>query len=146
MKFHEIQIPAGSRKKSKRVGRGPGSGLGKTCGRGTKGQNSRSGSGTALGFEGGQMPLKRRLPKRGFTNKFKKKFALVNVQDLERFDDNATIDPSMILKVGLIKKLYDGVKILGKGKLTKPLTVRAHRISGQAKEKIEKAGGQTEAL
>ena len=146
MKFHEIQIPAGSRKKSKRVGRGPGSGRGKTCGRGTKGQNSRSGSGTTLGFEGGQMPLKRRLPKRGFTNKFKKKFALVNVQDLERFDDNAIIDPSMVLKAGLIKKLYDGVKILGKGKLTKPLTVRAHRISGQAKEKIEKAGGQTETL
>jgi len=146
MKLHEAQIPIGSRRKPKRVGRGPGSGLGKTCGRGTKGQNARSGGGRTVGFEGGQMPLKRRLPKRGFTNKFKKKFALVNVQDLERFEGGTTVDPSTMFKARLFKKLYDGVKILGKGKLTKPLTIRAHRVSGQAKEKIEKAGGKAEIL
>ncbi|MCD6353497.1 MAG: 50S ribosomal protein L15, partial [Proteobacteria bacterium] len=103
-------------------------------------------SGTALGFEGGQMPLKRRLPKRGFTNIFKKKFALINVQNLERFEDSTIIDPSFMIKEGLIKKLYDGVKILGTGNLTKLLTVKAHHISGQAKEKIEKAGGNIEII
>jgi len=137
MKLHEVSAPAGARKKSKRVGRGPGSGLGKTSGRGHKGQNS---------FEGGQMPLKRRLPKRGFTNIFKKTFALINVQDLERFEEHTVIDPAMMLEVGLINKVYDGVKVLGKGTLTKPLTVRTHRISGQAREKIEKAGGKAEII
>lgn len=146
MKLHEIQIPAGSRKKPKRIGRGEGSGQGRTAGKGNKGQNARSGGGKRGGFEGGQMPLKRRLPKRGFTNKFKKKFALVNVQDLERLSDNAIIDPETMLKEGLIKKLYDGVKVLGKGNLTKPLTVRAHRISSQAQEKITRVGGKTEVL
>ena len=146
MKLYELQSPAGSKKNPRRVGRGPGSGLGKTCGRGSKGQNSRSGSGKTLGFEGGQMPLKRRLPKRGFTNIFKKKFALVNVQHLEKFEDSTIIDPSLMIKEGLIKKLYDGVKVLGTGKLTKSLTVKAHRISGQAKEKIEKAGGRIEII
>ena len=146
MKLHEISAPAGARKKSKRVGRGPGSGLGKTSGRGHKGQNSRSGGGRTVGFEGGQMPLKRRLPKRGFTNIFKKTFALINVQDLERFEENTVIDPAMMLEVGLINKVYDGVKVLGKGTLTKPLTVRTHRISGQAREKIEKAGGKAEII
>lgn len=146
MKLHEISVPAGARKKAKRVGRGPGSGLGKTSGRGSKGQNSRSGGGRTVGFEGGQMPLKRRLPKRGFTNIFKKTFALVNVQDLERFEDNAVIDPAMMLEKGLINKVYDGVKVLGKGTLTKQLTVRTHRMSAQAKEKIEKAGGKAEII
>jgi len=146
MKLHEVSAPAGARKKSKRVGRGPGSGLGKTSGRGHKGQNSRSGGGRTVGFEGGQMPLKRRLPKRGFTNIFKKTFALINVQDLERFEENTVIDPAMMLEVGLINKVYDGVKVLGKGTLTKPLTVRTHRISGQAREKIEKAGGKAEII
>ncbi len=146
MKLHEVSAPAGARKKSKRVGRGPGSGLGKTSGRGHKGQNSRSGGGPTVGFEGGQMPLKRRLPKRGFTNIFKKTFALINVQDLERFEENTVIDPAMMLEVGLINKVYDGVKVLGKGTLTKPLTVRTHRISGHAREKIEKAGGKAEII
>jgi len=146
MKLHEVSAPAGARKKSKRVGRGPGSGLGKTSGRGHKGQNSRSGGGRTVGFEGGQMPLKRRLPKRGFTNIFKKTFALINVQDLERFEEHTVIDPAMMLEVGLINKVYDGVKVLGKGTLTKPLTVRTHRISGQAREKIEKAGGKAEII
>jgi len=146
MKLHEISAPAGARKKSKRVGRGPGSGLGKTSGRGNKGQNARSGGGRTVGFEGGQMPLKRRLPKRGFTNKFKKTFALINVQDFERFEEHTVIDPAVMLEAGLIKKVYDGVKVLGKGTLTKSFTVRTHRISGQAKEKIEKAGGTTEII
>ena len=146
MKLHEVSAPAGARKKSKRVGRGPGSGLGKTSGRGHKGQNSRSGGGRTVGFEGGQMPLKRRLPKRGFTNIFKKTFALINVQDLEKFEENTVIDPAMMLEVGLINKVYDGVKVLGKGTLTKPLTVRTHRISGHAREKIEKAGGKAEII
>jgi large subunit ribosomal protein L15 len=146
MKLHEISAPAGARKKSKRVGRGPGSGLGKTSGRGHKGQNSRSGGGRTVGFEGGQMPLKRRLPKRGFTNIFKKTFALINVQDLERFEENTVIDPAMMLEVGLINKVYDGVKVLGKGTLTKPFTVKTHRMSGQAREKIEKAGGKAEII
>jgi len=146
MKLHEISAPAGARKKSKRVGRGPGSGLGKTSGRGHKGQNSRSGGGRTVGFEGGQMPLKRRLPKRGFTNIFKKTFALINVQDLERFEENTVIDPAMMLKVGLINKVYDGVKVLGKGTLTKPPTVKTHRMSGQAREKIEKVGGKAEII
>jgi len=146
MKLHDISAPAGARKKTKRVGRGPGSGLGKTSGRGTKGQNARSGGGRTVGFEGGQMPLKRRLPKRGFTNKFKKTFAVINVKDLERFDAHAVIDPAVMLEVGLINKVYDGVKVLGKGALTKPFTVKTHRISGQAREKIEKAGGKAEII
>ena len=146
MKLHELKFPPGSHKKSKRVGRGPGSGLGKTCGRGTKGQNARSGKGPTLGFEGGQMPLKRRLPKRGFINRFKKRFALVNLKDLERFESGAIVDISMMIKEGLIKKIYDGVKVLGKGEITKPLTIITHRISRQAKEKIEKVGGKVEIL
>ena len=146
MKLNELKYPAGSKKNSKRVGRGSGSGWGKTCGKGNKGQNSRSGSGKTLGFEGGQMPLKRRLPKRGFTNIFKKKYSLINVQNLEKFENSTIIDPALMLKEGLIKKIYDGVKILGTGNLTKSLTVKAHHISGQAKEKIEKAGGNIEII
>ena len=146
MKLHEIQIPEGSRTKRKRVGRGESSGWGRTSGRGNKGQGSRAGGKKTKGFEGGQMPLKRRLPKRGFNNPFKKKFALLNVKDLERFEGNAVIDPETLLKQGLIKKLYDGVKILGKGELTKPLTVKVNHISAQAKAKIEKAGGKIEVF
>jgi large subunit ribosomal protein L15 len=146
MKLHELHNPAGARKKRKRVGRGPGSGWGKTSGRGSKGQNSRAGGKTAVGFEGGQMPLKRRLPKRGFTNIFKKQYALVNVRDLERFESNSTVDPVALVKAGLIKKLYDGVKVLGEGTLTKALTVKAHHMSKQAREKIEGAGGKAELI
>ena len=146
MKLHEIHIPTGSRRKPKRVGRGESSGYGKTAGRGAKGQNARSGGGKSSGFEGGQMPLKRRLPKRGFNNPFKKNFAFVNVQDLERFNHNALVDPETMLKQGLIKKLLDGVKVLGKGEITKPLILKAHRISNKAKEKIERVGGKVEVL
>ena len=146
MKLHEIKIPVGAQKKPKRIGRGESSGYGKTAGKGAKGQNARSGGGKGGGFEGGQMPLKRRLPKRGFYNPFKKNFALVNVKDLERFNNNSVVDPAMMVKEGLIKKILDGVKVLGKGEITKPLTIRAHRISGHAKEKIERAGGKVEVL
>jgi len=146
MKLHELRNPAGARKDGKRVGRGPGSGWGKTSGKGMKGQNSRSGGNTTVGFEGGQMPLKRRLPKRGFTNIFKKRYALVNVRDLERFESSTTVDPATLVKAGLVRKLYDGVKILGQGSLTKPLMVKAHQISRQAKEKIEGAGGKAELI
>ena len=146
MQLNTLKPAVGATKDRKRIGRGPGSGHGKTSGRGAKGYNARSGGGKALGFEGGQMPLKRRLPKRGFTNKFKKQFALINVQDFERFGDNTIVDPAMMIQAGLVKKLYDGVKVLGKGELSKPLTVKAHRMSGSAKEKIEKAGGQVELI
>ncbi len=138
--------PPGSRKKNKRVGRGPGSGLGKTSGRGQKGQKSRSGSGGKRGFEGGQMPIQRRMPKRGFTNPFSKDIAIVNVEQLDTFDDGTVIDVAELIKAGFVKKLGDGVKILGKGELKKKLTVKAHAISGGAKEKIEKAGGSVEII
>ena len=138
--------PKGSRKKSKRVGRGPGSGLGKTSGKGQKGQRSRSGAGVGRGFEGGQMPAQRRLPKRGFTNLFKKNIAIVNVSRLESFEDGAIVDPAALLANGILKKVGDGVKILGKGELSKKLTVRAHAISPGALTKIEKAGGVFEEI
>ncbi|MCP4675227.1 MAG: 50S ribosomal protein L15 [Deltaproteobacteria bacterium] len=138
--------PPGARKKGKRVGRGPGSGLGKTCGAGQKGQNSRSGGGAGRGFEGGQMPAQRRMPKRGFTNPFRKTFSVVNVETLERFEDGAVVDPEMLLSSGVVKKMKDGVKILGKGELKKKLNVRAHAASSSAREKIEKAGGTFEEI
>lgn len=146
MKLHELHSPPGSHKSRKRVGRGPGSGQGGTAGRGNKGQKARSGGNTGTGFEGGQMPLQRRLPKRGFTNQFKKRFALVNIQSLERFEANAVVDPAILLTRRVIKRLYDGVKVLGKGTLTKSLTVKAHRISASARQKIEAAGGKVEVL
>ena len=146
MKLHEIKIPTGARRKPKRVGRGESSGYGKTAGKGAKGQNARSGGGKSGGFEGGQMPLKRRLPKKGFHSPFKKHFALINVKDLERFDKDVVIDPALMIKEGLIKKLQDGVKILGKGEITKPLIIKAHYVSSQAKEKIERVGGKVEVL
>ena len=141
-----LSPPAGSRKKRKRVGRGPGSGLGKTSGRGQNGQKSRTGGGIARGFEGGQMPLQRRLPKRGFKNPFRKDWAIVNVGRLELFDDGAVVDVKALLEKGLIKKVYDGVKILGKGEIKKKLTVKAHSISEGARKKIESAGGVFEEL
>jgi large subunit ribosomal protein L15 len=141
-----LSPPAGSRKKPKRVGRGPGSGLGKTSGRGQKGQKSRSGAGVGRGFEGGQMPLQRRLPKRGFNNPFRRDIVGVNVSRLEVFDDGAIVDPEALVARGIVKKVGDGIKILGKGDLTKKLTIKAHAVSAGALEKIEKAGGTFEAI
>jgi large subunit ribosomal protein L15 len=136
----------GSRKKIKRVGRGPGSGVGKTSGRGEKGQKARSGGGVHPGFEGGQMPLQRRLPKRGFTNPFRKEWVVVNVARLDAFDNGAVVDIDALLARGIISKVADGVKILGKGELKKKLTVRAHAVSAGALKKIEKAGGAFEEI
>jgi large subunit ribosomal protein L15 len=136
-----LSPPNGSRKKIKRLGRGPGSGLGKTSGKGQKGQRSRSGGGVARGFEGGQMPLQRRMPKRGFKNPFRKQWAIVNVGSLEIFNDGDVVDSAALIEKGLISRVYDGVKILGKGDLNKKLTVKAHNISAGAMEKITKAGG-----
>jgi large subunit ribosomal protein L15 len=146
MKLGTLKPPEGSRRREKRVGRGIGSGHGKTACRGTKGQRSRSGRGIPPGFEGGQMPLQRRLPKRGFTNIFKKKFALVNVRDLNSFKANSIVDVETLRKAGLVKKVYDGVKILGKGKVTVPLTLRVHRVSKGAAEKIVAAEGKIEVV
>lgn len=146
MKLNELRPVAGARKRRKRVGRGPGSGHGKTACRGHKGQNSRSGGGVRPGFEGGQMPLHRRTPKRGFTNIFKKRFAIVNVEDLNRFDANSLVDPAALKEKGIIRKVYDGVKVLGTGEIQIPLTVRVHRISSSAAMKIEKAAGRVEVI
>ncbi len=146
MKLEELKSPPGANKRVKRVGRGTGSGHGKTSTRGHKGQKARSGGGIRLGFEGGQMPLQRRLPKRGFTNIFKKEYAIVNVRDLNRFDDGSEINPEVLLNAGLINSIKDGVKILGDGELEKKLTVRAHKISRQAEEKITARGGRVEVI
>ena len=146
MKLEELKSPAGANKRVKRVGRGPGSGHGKTSTRGHKGQKSRSGGGVRLGFEGGQMPLQRRLPKRGFTNIFKKEYAIVNVRDLNMFDDDSEITPEVLQNAGLINSLKDKVKILGDGELEKKLTIRAHKISRQAEEKVTARGGRVEVI
>ncbi|GAD13891.1 50S ribosomal protein L15 [Geobacillus kaustophilus GBlys] len=129
-----------------RVGRGIGSGNGKTSGRGQKGQNARSGGGVRLGFEGGQTPLFRRLPKRGFTNINRKEYAVVNLEKLNRFEDGTEVTPELLLETGVISKLKSGVKILGKGQIEKKLTVKAHKFSASAKEAIEAAGGKTEVI
>ncbi len=146
MKLHELRAPEGSTHKSKRVGRGSGSGLGTTAGRGMNGQNSRSGGGVRLGFEGGQMPLYRRIPKRGFTNIWKTEWAILNVDDLNLFEDGTEITPELLVEEGLIKKVLDGVKILGEGTLEKKLTVKANKFSKSAIEKIEAAGGKAEVI
>ncbi len=147
MGLNSLKPARGSTRERKRVGRGPGSGLGKTAGRGEKGQKSRSGFSHRAGFEGGQMPLHRRLPKRGFSNsRFRREFAEVNLERLEIFDPGTIVTPEVLLKRGMIKKLRDGVKILAKGKLTKPLTVRAHKFSARAQELIAGAGGKVEVL
>ena len=135
-----------TQKKRKRVGRGNGSGHGKTSGRGHKGQGSRAGGGTRPGFEGGQMPLQRRIPKRGFHNPFKKRYALINVGQLEALDAGSEVSPELLCDRGLVRSQRDGVKILGNGSLSKALTVKAHGFSSNAKEKIEAAGGRVEAL
>jgi len=145
MNLSDLAPAPGSRKKRKRVGRGPGSGHGKTSCRGHKGQNSRSGGGVKPGFEGGQMPLQRRLPKRGFTNIFQKTFSIVNVSSLEKLEESE-ITPEVLIKEGLVRKIQDGVKILGNGELTKAVTVKAHAFSASAKEKIEKAKGTAEVI
>lgn len=144
MKLHELSPAPGSVKKSKRVGRGAGSGSGKTAGKGHKGQNARSGGGVRPGFEGGQMPLQRRVPKRGFNNIFATRYAIVNVSQLNQFRKGSKVDAEALKKAGIIKKEYDGVKVLGEGELTKSLTVVAAKFSASAKEKIEEAGGQAE--
>lgn len=146
MKLHELAPAEGSKKAKKRVGRGVGSGHGKTAGRGTKGQKSRSGGGVRPGFEGGQMPIHRRLPKRGFTNIFKKKFVVVNISDLERFESGSVVDEAALVREGLVKGRRDGVKLLGKGDIAYPLTVKVHSASAGAREKIESAGGTIEVL
>lgn len=146
MKLHELRAPEGSTKKPKRKGRGTATGQGKTAGRGMNGQNSRSGGGVRLGFEGGQMPLTRRIPKRGFTNIFKKEWTILNVDDLNTFDNGAEITPELLKEQGKIKKVIDGVKILGDGKLDKKVTVKAHKFSKTAVEKIEAAGGKAEVI
>ena len=148
MKLHELQPAAGSVKDVKRIGRGHGSGQGKTAGKGHKGQKARSGGSIRPGFEGGQMPLQRRIPKRGFNNKvFAKEFATVNVSELEkRFESGAVVDADALIESGAIKKVLDGVKILGNGELSKKLTVKAVKFTEAAKEKIEKAGGTAEVI
>ena len=146
MRIHELKKPEGSTKAPKRIGRGQGTGQGTTAGRGMNGQNSRSGGGVRLGFEGGQMPLYRRLPKRGFNNKWAKEYAEVNVKDLNRFDEGATVDAAALIEKGIVKKALDGVKVLGNGELEKKLTVKAAKFSKSAAEKIEKAGGKAEVI
>jgi len=146
MKLNELKPADGSKKVRNRVGRGIGSGNGKTAGRGHKGQNSRSGGGVRPGFEGGQMPIYRRLPKVGFTNIFAKKYVTVNISELERFENGTEVTKELLKETGVISKLGDGVKILGRGELTKKLTVRVTKLTGSAVEKIEKAGGKVEVI
>lgn len=141
-----LRPPRGANKRRKRIGLGMGSGHGKTATRGAKGQHSRTGSGIRPGFEGGQMPLHRRLPKRGFTNIFKKHYALVNLRDLDGFDAAVMVTPEVLQEKGLIKKLGDGLKILGDGELKAPLNISAHYFSKPALEKIQKAGGTAEVI
>jgi len=146
MKLHELKPAEGSRHARKRVGRGIGSGLGKTSGRGHKGQNARSGGGVRPGFEGGQTPLFQRLPKRGFYNFNRKEYAIVNLDQLNRFEDGTEVTPELLLETRVIRKLKNGVKILGKGTVEKKLTVKAHKFSKSAKEAIESAGGNVEVI
>ncbi len=146
MKLCELTSPAGTTTKAWRKGRGAGSGNGKTAGKGHKGQNARSGGGVRVGFEGGQMPITRRLPKRGFTNIFAKELVEVYISDLERFEDGAVVDAKALLEAGIISKEKDGIKILSNGQLSKKLTVKAKSFSAAAREKIEVAGGKAEVI
>ena len=148
MKMHELRPAEGARTSAKRMGRGIGSGLGKTSGKGHKGQNARSGGGVRPGFEGGQMPLVRRIPKRGFNNRFRKVYSIVNISALEaKFENGAVVDAEALIVSGILSKIEDaGVKVLGGGELTKALTVKADKFSASAKEAIEKAGGSVEVL
>jgi large subunit ribosomal protein L15 len=144
MKLNDLKPAAGARKGRKRLGRGVGSGWGKTAGRGTKGQGSRSGGGVRPGYEGGQMPIHRRLPKRGFTNIFKKQFAIINIKDLARFEEGAVVDEAELIRSGLVKGKRDGIKLLSVGEIDRPLTVKVDAASQAAKAKIEAAGGKVE--
>ncbi len=146
MKLNELSPAYGSAKAAWRKGRGPGSGNGKTAGKGHKGQNARSGGGVRPGFEGGQLPLYRKLPKRGFTNRFAVHYAIVNVADLNKFEDGAVVDLAVLMDKKIVRKEMDGLKVLGNGELTKKLTVKATVFSATAKEKIEAAGGKTEEV
>ena len=146
MKLHEMKPVKGARKERNRVGRGPGSGNGKTSGRGHGGQNSRSGGGVRLGFEGGQLPLFRRLPKRGFTNINRKDYAIVNLSQLERFEDGTEVTPALLLESGVVSNEKSGIKILGNGELSKKLNVKAHKFSASAIEAIESKGGTHEVI
>lgn len=146
MKLHELKPAVGATTAPKRLGRGTGSGLGKTSGKGHKGAKARSGGGKRPGFEGGQMPLTMRLPKRGFTNNFRTEYIAINVDRLEVFEDGMVVSPVELIEYGIIKKIEDGVKILGNGEITKKLTVQANKFSATAKEKIEAAGGKVEVI
>lgn len=147
MKLHTMQPNEGSRKNRKRVGRGPGSGMGKTSTRGEKGQNARSGGGVRPGFEGGQSPIFRRLPKRGFSNaRFKTQYAVINLSDLNKFENGVEVTPELLKDMGLVKNQLDGIKVLGNGTLEKKLVVKAHKFSNVAKEQIEKLGGKAEVI
>ena len=146
MKLHELKPAVGATTAEKRLGRGTGSGLGKTSGKGHKGAKARSGGGKRPGFEGGQMPLTMRLPKRGFTNKWRTEYAAINVDRLNIFEDDAVVTPVELIEMGIIKKIEDGIKIMGDGELTKKLTVQANKFTATAKEKIEAAGGKAEVI
>ena len=146
MKLHELSPAAGSTAPAWRKGRGPGSGNGKTAGKGNKGQNARSGGGVRPGFEGGQLPLYRKLPKRGFYNRFATVYSIVNVEALNAFEDGAVVDLEALTEKGIIRKEYDGLKVLGRGEITKKLTVKAKIFSASAKEKIDAAGGKVEVI
>ena len=146
MKLNELSPAPGSKTEAKRKGRGAGSGNGKTAGRGHKGQNARSGGGVRPGFEGGQMPIYRRLPKRGFTNIFAKKYTQINVSDLNKFEDGTVVDATLLKETGVISKILDGVVVLGRGEITKKITVKAARVTEGAAKKIEAAGGKVEVI
>lgn len=146
MKLHEMKYNSGARRSIKRLGRGQGSGQGKTAGKGHKGQNARSGGGVAIGFEGGQTPIYKTLPKRGFTNFTRLEYAIVNLSDLNKFEDGATINFDILKQAGIVKKKLDGLKVLGNGKLEKKVNVTCNKISQSAKEAIEKAGGKVEVI
>ncbi|MBQ6266077.1 MAG: 50S ribosomal protein L15 [Clostridia bacterium] len=146
MKLHDLSPAAGSTKARKRIGRGPASGQGKTAGKGHKGQLARAGRGMRAGFEGGQMPLQRRVPKRGFNNIFRTEYAIVNISALDAFDDGDTVTVEALVEKGIVKKTMDGVKILGNGEISKKLTVQVNAFSDSAKSKIEAAGGKAEVI
>ena len=146
MRLNELSPARGSKKTKKRIGRGPGSGWGTTAGKGTKGENSRSGGGDAPGFEGGQMPIQRRLPKRGFTNIFAKRIAAVNIRDLVVFESGSVVDENQLREKGIVKNRVDGIKLLGQGEVGHPLTVKVNQISQSARGKIESAGGTVEVI
>ena len=146
MNLHEMKYNEGARKVSKRLGRGQGSGWGKTSGKGHKGQNARSGGGVAIGFEGGQTPYFKRMPKRGFNNVNRKEYAVVNLDVLNRFQEGVEVTPELLAETGLVKKQLDGIKVLGNGSLEKKLNVKCHKISKSAKDAIEKAGGKVEVI